>query len=332
MTTYPERMDYMSDTPIQAAPATASNSQADTSNLETTDVSNETSNGLEGQEVSSTEQQIDNDQSLSNAEKTELKKRLKLKVDGQEIEDEVDFNDEEGLRKKLQLAAVAQRRMQETAEIKKQLSAFFDLVQSNPEKALSELGLNPDEFAEKHLARRVEEMKKSPEQIEKEKREREFEDRVKEIERKERELQQREMDKLQEQYTLQIDRDITEALADQTDLPKSPYIVKRIVDMMLPEIKRGNVEITAKDVIPVLKKQLKNEWQEMFSMMPEDILESVVGKSNIERMRKKRVAAAKKAQVDTAKQITQTGNDILNRDESSAEEKKLKAKDFFKNL
>lgn len=51
-----------------------------------------------------------------------MKKKFQLKVDGEDIEEEVDFSDEEGMKSRLQLARAAKKRMAEAREEKKKLS------------------------------------------------------------------------------------------------------------------------------------------------------------------------------------------------------------------
>jgi hypothetical protein len=285
----------------------------------------------DGQEFAS-EEQIESDPNLSKSEKQSLKKQLKLKVDGQEIIEEVDFGDEDYVTKQLQLAKVAQKRMQETAVLKKEVSQLLEMLETDPALALEKLGINPEEFSHQYLSKKVEEMKKSPEQLAKEKLESELNQLKRELEKRDNDAREAEMARLQAEFSMQIDQDITSALSEQSDLPKSPYVVKRIADMMMLAINNGNPNVSAKDVVPIVRKQIKRELQDMFGMMPEDLLETAIGKQNVERMRKKRLATAKKAPVDTAKSIKSSGNDVLNRQESAKPKQKVSAKDFFRKL
>jgi len=273
------------------------------------------------------ESKIDADPKLSKAQKQQLKTQLKIKVDGQEFTEEFDRNDDDYLRKNLQLAKVSQKRMQETAEIKKQVGDFLQLLQRDPAQALAELGIDPDQFAEGHLTKKIDDLKKSPQQLAQEKVEAELTKLKAEMERREQDSQQQQIQQLQQQYEIELDRDITEALSGQNDLPKSPYIVKRMADLMLLAIKHGNTNVKASDVMPVVRKQIKRELQDMFGQMPEDILENVVGKPNMERMRKKRLAT-KTPPVDTSKKIVDSGR----ANKTDAKDPKVRMSDFFKKL
>lgn len=272
---------------------------------------------------------------LSKKEKQDLKRKLKLKVDGQEFEEEIDLADEGYLTKQLQLAKVAQRRMQETAEIRKDLQSFFELLKEDPDAALQEIGLNPEEYAKSKIEKEIERRKKSPEQLRIEELEREIakDRKIRETEAKTK--RDAEVAALQEQFEVRLETDISDALASNTDLPKSPYVVKRITDLMIDMLNRGKKDVSVKDVLPIVKKQFKKDFSEMFDQMPEDILENMVGRGNLDRLRKSRVKKARDSQksVETAKSIKATGNDVdAKSKESNASKKKVSMNEFFKNL
>lgn len=316
----------MSDTPSAAPSAPATTVPSEAPAASEVNESSDTSQEAAPQEAAA---QIDADPNLNKEQKKQLKKQLKIKVDGQEFTEEFDPNDDDYLRKNLQLAKVSQKRMQETAEIKKQVGDFLQLLQRDPAQALADLGIDPDQFAEGHLTKKVEDLKKSPQQLAQEKVEAELTKLKAEIQRKEQEAQQAEIRQLQQQYEIELDRDITDALVGQNELPKSPYVVKRMADLMLLAIKNGNPNVKASDVMPVVRKQIKRELQDMFGQMPEDILENVVGKPNMERMRKKRLAT-KTPPVDTSKKIVDSGR--ANKSDATAKDPKVRMSDFFKKL
>jgi hypothetical protein len=67
-----------------------------------------------------------------------------------------------------------------------------------------------------------------------------------------------------------IDAEITDALSDGT-LPKSPYVVKRIVETLAEAIELG-YDVSVKDVMPLVKQQIQAELKDMFSDSPEEML------------------------------------------------------------
>ena len=101
--------------------------------------------------------------------KAELRRKFKIKVDGEELEEEIDLSDEEAIIRKLQLAAVAQKRMQEKAlyekkygQLDKDIRSFFEILKNNPREILEDPNLNIDlkQLAEQILNEEIEEAQK----------------------------------------------------------------------------------------------------------------------------------------------------------------------------
>lgn len=281
---------------------------------------------LDAEDPSELEQKMD-DKGLSEKEKKSLRKKYQIKVDGETFEEELDLNDEEAIKKHLQLSKAAQKRMKESSQLKKDVESFFQALQGDTKKVLKELGIDPKKFAEQVINDELEEMQKSPEQKEKEKLMKEVEDLKKKLKDEEEAKKSAEMSKMQEKFAMEIDQEITDALGKNSKLPKSPYFVKRIADGLLLAYKNGYTNVTAKDIIPLIEKEVTGELQEMFGGMPEDSIEAVLGKGNIDRLRKKRLQAARKA-VETANSVKQTGNDVSAKKEP-VDTKKKSYKDFF---
>lgn len=243
---------------------------------------------------------------ITEKEAKDLKKKLKLKVDGQEFEEEIDFNDEEGLKKHLQKSKAFDKRLKEFSSFKSQVDTLLEQLKTNPEAVLEKLGYNVDDMAEKRLSRKIDEMKKSPEQIEKEKMAQELEDLRKEKKRIEEEKQQAELEKMRNEQAQQIETDISDALESaKSILPKNnPLVMQRIAQTMLMAMQNGYENVTAKDVIPLVEKQWREELNGLFNVLPEETLEMLVGKTNLDRYRKTRIGANKpKPKTETVKQI-----------------------------
>ena len=99
------------------APIEQSNVQPESSEQNESSIELSSSEGLESSDDSlQSDDAIDAAEAageISAKEANQLKKKLKLKVDGQEIEEEVDFNDEEGLKKHLQKSKAFDKRLKE---------------------------------------------------------------------------------------------------------------------------------------------------------------------------------------------------------------------------
>lgn len=306
--------------------------QASDNNKENTDleaIAEEVTDELSSDESSDEEKAIEAAEKsgeISKKEAKDLKKKLKLKVDGQEIEEEIDFNDDEGLKKHLQKSRAFDKRLKEFSSFKSQVDTLLEQLKNDPESVLEKLGYNVDDMAAKRLERKVEEMKKSPEQLEKEKMAQELEDLRKEKKRIEEEKQQAELEKMRNEQAQQIETDISEALESaKSILPKNnPLVMQRVAQTMLMAMQNGYENVTAKDVIPLVEKQWREELNGLFNVLPEETLEMLVGKTNLDRYRKTRINANKpKPKTETAKQIVKDTGIKQQKENSKPEPKKF---------
>lgn len=284
-------------------------------------------------EVPSVTDVLEQNPELTKAEAKKMIKELKIKFNGEELTEKLPFeipDDPESIeymRKQLQMSKLSQSKSQESSRLKKDVEAFFSALQGDTKKVLKEMGIDPKKFAEQVINEEIEELNKSPEQKEKEKLMTEVDELRKKLKAEEEAKKSAEMDKMQEKFALEIDNDITEALGGKSKLPKSPYVVKRIADSLLLAYKNGYTTVTAKDIIPLVEKEIVEELQGMFGIMPEEAMEAVLGKGNMDRLRKNRLQRAKKA-ADTANSVKPTGNDTSKK-VSAEDVKKASYKEFF---
>lgn len=234
---------------------------------------------------------------ISKQEAQNLKKKLRIKVDGEESDVDLDFNDEEGLRRELQKSRAFDKRVKEFSSYKSQVEQMFQMLQTDPEGLLEKLGIDVDKLSEGRLSRKIEEMKKSPEQLEAEKMRKELED----YKKQEKELKSRaehaELEKMRNQAASQIENDISAALEDvKSVLPKrNPAVMQRIAQTMLLAMQNGYNNVSAKDVIPLVEKQWKEEFLGVANGLPEDLMEEIFGKNNLDRYRKAKIKNKKSA-------------------------------------
>jgi DNA repair exonuclease SbcCD ATPase subunit len=260
-----------------------------------------------------------------------LKKKLKLKIDGEEVEEEIDWADEEGLKRHLQKAKAFDKRAQEFAEYKNQVEQLVKMLKEDPETLLERAGLNVDELAEKRLSRKIEEMKKSPEQLEKEKMQKELEEYRKKAKAAEEEKQRAEQERMRNEQAAEIENEIMKALdGGKTKLPKNnPRVAMRIGQMMYIATQNGYPNVTPKDVLPIVEKEWFDELRSYFDESSEDFIEEIVGKHNFDRVRKKRLAKRPAAKTTTANQLVKdTGTKPKMDDEDSGKPKRTFKKYF----
>ena len=183
---------------------------------------------------------------------------MKLKVDGREFEESLPFEVEEGseaeeyLRKNLQMSKMGQSRAQQYSNLEKEVKNFIEELRKNPRKILSDpaIGLDVKDLARQIIEEEIENSKKSPEQLKAEKLEAE----IKALkEEKEKEAKQRREEEFERLKTQQIERYdmLMEQALNKTDLPKSPYVVKKMADYMLIGLQNGK-DITPEDVPPLV--------------------------------------------------------------------------------
>lgn len=264
-------------------------------------------------------------------EKAANKKKLQLKLDGKVEEMELDLDNEEELVKHLQMSKMGQKRMQEKAELEKNVRQFFEAFQKDPLSVLMDPSLNISDEQRKQLAQTIingelEEMKKSPEQKEKERLQKEYEALKKQVEDEKKAREAAEMAALQEKYAVDYDNQITEAISS-SGLPKTARTVKHMAEAMMFALE-NNIDLSPKDLVPYIKKQTLAEFKDMISSLPDEEFENWVGKDRISNMRKKNLQKMKQA-ADAAAKVKDPG-EAKKVDEKPKQ--KMDFKDFMKGV
>jgi DNA mismatch repair ATPase MutS len=307
-----------------ASPATASATPATASEATESEV-------IEGEELLEEEGQEPTPAEKKAEEKKRLKK-LKLKVDGQEIEEELPFEvDEEHadwIKKQLQLAKGFQKKAQYASQIEKEATELIELLRKDPLRVLSDPAIGHDvkKLMAEYIESEIEQSKKTPEQIEREKMEQELKSLKEEREREKQDNQKRELERLQQQEYERYDMLMTQALEKHPDLPKSPYVVKKMAEYMLLALE-NDVEASPEDVIPLVREEIKEDLKQMFAVLPEDVVEQLVGKETITKIRRKYVKKAQTTPPTPVKNIPETGKKT---EEKKDGDKKMTFKEYFK--
>ena len=247
------------------------------------------------------------DAGASDAEIQELIETFKIKVNGEERDVTLDWNNKEDIIRRLQMAEAGQGAMQRSAELERNFERELQGIVNDPWKALEELGFDVDALAEERIQQQIAQLQKSPEQVAQEERDYELEELRQKLREQESQSQDVEFQRLQQDAEIDLDNQITEALSATTELPKSPYVVKRIADAMLMAMENGRDDITANDVIPWVQKEINGEIQDLFGAMPDKLLEQYLGNQTIDRLRKGRLAKMKTQPVGN---IRQTGKAV----------------------
>jgi hypothetical protein len=253
-------------------------------------------------------------------------KKLNIKFQGKEESVEFDPNDDEFLTKQIQLARLGQTRAQEFAQLKNEVAQFIEALRKDPAKVLADpnVGVDVKQLAAKVVQQEIENAKKSPEQLAKEKLEAELKELKDQREREKQEFQQKELQRLTENAIQTYDQQISEAI-ESSDLPKSPYVIKKMADYLLLGL-QGNTNLTAKDVYPLVREEILDDVKQMFQVMPEEVIEKIVGKDVFTKIRKKNIAKAK-APGNPLAAVKDTG--AAKGKETKKEGKKMTFKDYL---
>lgn len=144
------------------------------------------------------------------AERREVQRlKFRLKVDGEEIEEELD---EHELTIRLQKGLAADKRFREAAQRTREINELIEKAKSDPDAFLKHLGLDPIEYAERKLERELERAQMTPEQVELE----EARQRLQEYEQRERQLKEeqerRQWAEYEKQIQAEVEQDFLQAL------------------------------------------------------------------------------------------------------------------------
>lgn len=272
------------------------------------------------------------DEGASPAEVKEMIKEFELKVNGKTKKVKVDLNDEKELVRRLQLAEASHLAMQDKAELEKLYKQEIMKARQNPWAFLSEIGLNPDQLVEQRMLEQIEEAKKSPEQIEREKMQRELQTLREELQRREKETVEAQKAQLTQAEAARLESELMDAFQANPNLPKTRKTVNRIVDAMNWSLNNGFEDVTVADVIPAVEAEIRNEINELMSGLSEEMIEAYIGQKNLDRLRKKRLAAVKKVPtVEDIKPVTKP-KDIVEPKSDKPKPKNGNTKDFFRDL
>lgn len=257
-------------------------------------------------------------------------KEFELKVGGKTYKKKLDLSDEAALQRELQMAMAGRQAMQQKAELEKTYESEIRRLQENPWEVLQELGFDPLELSESKLREFVTEQQKSPEQIERERIERELMQARQEADQLRKKQEEQEFARLQEQAAAELESEIQQALDAHTTLPKSPKTVMRIADALLWASDNGFPDASVNDVLPMVEDDIRREMNDFFSELPEEMFEAYINQKNLDRYRKSRIP--KKKAPTTLNSAVKATADSIKKEEPKEEPKRMKAKDFFRNL
>lgn len=313
------------------------------SNEESTNVDN-ASLEIEGETLSPDEAQAISEAEEAREAQSSLVKSLKLKIDGKEIDEELPFEIDskhaDYLKQQLQLAKVAQKRMQESAEFKKtketlesQLKDFLIALKENPKEILSDprLGVDVKAFAKKIIEEELAEEAKSPEEKEKERLQKERDEAIQKLQEQEKQRIESENRAIQEKYAMEIEQGILKSM-DSQGLKQDARTLKRYSDALEAGL-RYNIKLTPEEIGPLIKQQMYDEAKFYLDQIKDEEFENFVGKDRLSRVRKQLITNLRKS-LPTKPKVADTGANVAeSEDDIFAKKKTYKnSKSFFRDL
>lgn len=293
-------------------------------------VDNSNPEALENQVDSS---QVEGQEAAPKAEEPpkSSKRKLKLKVDGREEDFEFDPDNVEEMTRHFQMSKMSQKRAKEAAELRDQVDRIGEyLEQAKGDKKklralIKELGADEKELAAMIIEEEIANSQKSPEMLAKEQLEEELKELKNQREKEKKDWEAREKERLLGQEMERYDMLVSKAI-ESSDLPKSPYVVKKMADYMMLGLENG-IDLHPDDVIALVKEEVQADLQELVRAMGADKAEQFLGKEILGSIRKKNVAKAKAGQppVPMKSSIQDVGGKKA--EEAPAEKKTFKA--FF---
>jgi hypothetical protein len=306
-----------------SAPAESQGASAD-SNV-STQVSGSQGGSSSSAQIDAIQDAVDSGE-ISQAEANRMIEKFELKVRGKTITKEIDLSDKNALRNALERAEIAQLSMQEKAEQDKLFRQILENGKKDPMSFIKEaFGLDPDELAALHIEKKLEHLKKSPEVLEKERIQAELQQAREEAKKLKEEKETAEMTKLQQEALTGLQSEISSAIKAHTKLPDTKVVQKKMADAMLWAANNGFEDVTADDVAPLVEHEMREELNALYDLMPEDVLEMYVGKKNLDRLRKSKIAKAK--EVPSVNAIKPTAAKPTEKPKTA---EKINAKDFWR--
>lgn len=226
-------------------------------------------------------------------EKAPEKKIWKMKVNDKEVE--FDGSNEEEVKKAVQLGLSSTERFAKAAAIEKNSRRFVEALKNNPFEVLKhpsfgfkmeDLREMTENFLYENFVQKEmmtdEERKRHDEQMEL-KRYRESE------QRKNAEKEAREKEELKEKYRNDWAVKIKDAM-ETSGLPKTDWTIGRMAHYMKVAISKGHSHIQPADVVDFVKQDWIKAQRDLFSSVDGEKLIELLGKENVDKVRKANLA------------------------------------------
>ena len=252
----------------------------------------------------------DQPQQVSQEEQKQVQsmlRKLKLKVDGEEIEEDYDLGNEAQLIKDLQLARAAKKRMAEANEAKRKAYEIAQEFENNPGSILERLGDKGYEAAEQLLLKMIQRKMMTPEQ-------RELNDTRARLERyeaqekaqKER-IENEQREAMESKIAQEYQTKIISAL-EKAGLPRTPKMAVRMAELLKQNLALG-LDLTPDELAEEAKKETLGYLSALSKDATAEQLLNLIGKDNYKKLNKWQMEQLKQKQFgkeNPSKSLTQS--------------------------
>lgn len=184
----------------------------------------------------------------------------------------------------------ADEKFEEAARIRKEREQFEDMLERNPrmfiEKKLGKDKANKMYQEALYEAIMAERMTPEQRQMLEEKKALELEKH--EIENWKKDQEKSQLENMEKHYLAEYDKSISSAIAS-SGLPKTARTVRRMTELMLKNLD-NEIDLSADDVVQLVKEDYIKEFQEMFGSAEGDAIAEIFGDGPYQKLRKRDLA------------------------------------------
>jgi hypothetical protein len=258
-------------------------------------------------------------------------RRFTLKVNGKELVKEIDLSDEEAIKKELQLAYAGRQSMQELAEIKKMYTNEIRRLMDSPFEVMQEIdpNFNPMDLVKNYVEEQYQESQLTPEQKAAREQEMAYKKAIEENQRLKAEFEAQRQEKELKELEAQIENDILEAINSDPELEVDPDTIALVAENLIWAEDNGFHDMTAKDVLPTVKDQLRDQFRRAGSKFKSTAaLKEYMGQDLLDKLREERIQQAKQIKSATSLKSTPSAKPV--KDKEAKEEEKIKLSSLFR--
>ena len=221
-------------------------------------------------------------------------RKFKVVTDGEEEE-----LDEPELIRRAQRGKSADKKYQEAAATRKQFEGFVAKIKADPIKGMQALLAHPQighdlrKLATDYLAAEFEREAMSPEQRELH----ETKQKLKEYEEEKRAAAEAQVEaeasEFRKSYAGRVEKEILEAI-QPSGLPVTEFVFGRVTYYLRESLRRG-LDLTAADVVPLVRADYDREIKSLLGGLDGQVLADMLGGDTLEKIRKRDLEEYKKA-------------------------------------